>query len=76
MSWLFTSCGPSIGFPLGLTGLISLLSKGLSGRQESWAVEICEDFGVERLNWDFEKSKFYLWAKSRGEGFAVGGEES
>ena len=44
-SWLFTSCGPTIGvlasasvlpmsiqswFPLGLTGLISLLSKGLS----------------------------------------------
>ena len=46
MSWLFTSGGQSIGasvslsvlpmniqgwFPLGLTGLISLLSKGLSG---------------------------------------------
>ena len=59
MSWLFTPCGQNIAasssasvlsmniqgwFPLGLTGLVSLLSKGLLAAQESqiWRVN-CKD---------------------------------
>ena len=55
MSWLFASDGQSAGasasasvlpmniqgwFPLGLTGLISLLSKGLSGVFSFWAEDL------------------------------------
>ena len=61
MRWLFTSGGQSIGisasasvlsmniqgwFPLGLTGLISLLSKGLSRVFSSTAVQKHQFFGA------------------------------
>ena len=65
MSQLFASCGQSIGasastsilpaniqgwFPLGLTGLISLLSKGLS-RVNSITVWGCQFFGSQPSLW-------------------------
>ena len=65
MSQLFASCGQSIGasastsilpaniqgwFPLGLTGLISLLSKGLS-RVNSITVWGCQFFGAQPSSW-------------------------
>ena len=65
MSQLFASCGQSIGasastsilpaniqgwFPLGLTGLISLLSKGLS-RVNSITVWGCQFFGAQPSLW-------------------------
>ena len=61
MSWLFASGGQSIGvsasasvlpvniqawFPLGLTGLISLLSQGLSGVSSSTTIRKHQFFGT------------------------------
>ena len=62
MSWLFTSVGQSIGasasaevlsvniqnwFPLGLTGLISLLSKGLSRVLSNTTIQKHQFFSVQ-----------------------------
>ena len=67
MSWLFPSDGQSIGasssvlpkniqglFPLGLTGLISLLSKGLSRVFSSTTIQ----------KHQFFSNKPYLWSNS------------
>ena len=66
MSWLFTSDGQDIGasvsasvlpmniqglFPLGLTGLISLQSKGLSRVFYSTTVQKHQFFGTQPLLW-------------------------
>ena len=66
MSWLFASGGQSIGasastsvlpmniqnwFPLGLTGLISLLSKGLSRDFSSSTVRKHQFFGTQPSWW-------------------------
>ena len=66
MSWLFTSGGQSIGasasasvlpmniqgwFPFGLTGLISLLSKGLSKVPSSTTVWKHQFFGIQSSLW-------------------------
>ena len=74
MSWLFTSGGQNIGasvpasvhpmnsqswFPLGLTGLISLLSKGLSRVFSSttvWKHQFC---GTQPSLWS--NSRIYTW---------------
>ena len=66
MSWLFASGGESIGasasvsnlpmniqgwFPLGLTGLISLQSKGLSRVSSSTTIQKYQFFGVQLFLW-------------------------
>ena len=66
MSWLFTSGGQTIGtspsasvlsmniqgwFPLGLTGLISLLSKGFSKVFSSTTVQKHQFFGAQSSLW-------------------------
>ena len=64
MSWLFTSGGQSIGastsvlpmniqgwFPLGLTSLISLLSKGLARVFSSTTVQKHQFFGTQPSLW-------------------------
>ena len=77
MGWLFTSGGQSIGtlalasvfpiyiqgwFPLGLTGLISLQSKGLSRVFSSTTVQKHQFFHTqEEWNFDFHTS---LWSNS------------
>ena len=83
MSWLFASCGQSSGdsasasvlpmdiqgwFPLGLTGLVSLLSKGLSRVFSSTTVQMHQFFGAQsslRSNsythtWLLEKPELWL----------------
>ena len=63
VSWFFTSCDQSIGasasvlptniqgsFPLGLTGLISLLSKGLSRVFFSTTIQKCSAFFTRQLS--------------------------
>ena len=89
MSWLFASGGQSIGasasvppaniqgwFPLGLTGLISFLSKGLSEVFSSTTVWKHQFFGAQSSSWSnshihtglMEKPHLWLyghlWAKS------------
>ena len=74
MSWLFTSGGQSIGasasasvlpkeiqgwFPLGLTGLISLLSKRLSRVFSSTTVQRHQFFGPQPSLWS--NSHIYTW---------------
>ena len=74
MSWLFTSGGQSIGasasvsvlpmniqdwFPLGLTGLISLSSKGLSGVFSSTTVQKHQFFSVQLSLWS--NSHIHTW---------------
>ena len=82
MSWLFASGGQSVGasalvsvlpmniqgwFPLGLTGLISLLSKGLSGVFSSTTVRKHHFFSTLPSLWSNSHSciwlleKPYLW---------------
>ena len=84
MSWLFTSCGQSIGasasasilpinihcwFPLGLTGLISLLSRGLSGVFSSTTVWRHQFFSPQSFllssshihTWLLEKAELWLY---------------
>ena len=64
MNWLFTSGGQTIGdsasvlpmnihswFPLGLTGLVSLLSKGLSRVFFSTTVQKYQFFGAQSSLW-------------------------
>ena len=74
VSWLFTSGGQSIGalasapvfpmniqgwFPLGLTGLISLLSKGPSSIFSSTTVWKCPFFGAPLSLWS--NSHIHTW---------------
>ena len=74
MSQLFTSSGQSIGssasasvytkniqgwFPLGLTGLISLLSKGLSTVSSSTIVQKHQFFGIQHSLWS--NSHIHTW---------------
>ena len=74
MSWLFVSGGQSIGtltsasvlplniqgwFPLGLTDLISLLSKGLSRVFSNTTVWKRQFFGAQSSLWS--KSHIYTW---------------
>ena len=74
MSWLFTSGGQSIGasasvlpmniqdwFPLGLTGLISLLSKGLSRVFSSITVQRCHTFFFHTLPFLLSSSNISPW---------------
>ena len=84
INWLFTSGGQSIRvstsasvlpvniqgwFPLGLTGLISLLSKGLSRVFSSTTVWKHQFFGVQPFLWSnfhiptwlLEKPQFWLY---------------
>ena len=84
MSWLFTSGGQSIGalvsapvlpmniqdwFPLGLTDLISLWSKGLSRVFSNTTIRKHLFFGVQPsllsnshiFTWKLEKTAFTLW---------------
>ena len=71
LSQLFTSGGQSIGvsasvlpmtiqdwFPLGLTGLISLQSKGLSRVFSDTTVQKCQFFGAQPL---WSNSHIYTW---------------
>ena len=74
MSWLFASDGPSTGtiasasvlpmniqdwFPLGLTGLISLLSKGLSRVFSSTTIGKHHFFGCQSFWWS--NSHIHTW---------------
>ena len=74
MSWLFASGGQSIGvstsasvlpmniqdwFPLGLTGLISLQSKGLSGVFSNTTVQKHQFFGGQPSLWS--NSHIHTW---------------
>ena len=74
MSWLFTSGGQSIGasasasvlpmsiqgwFPLGLTGLISLLSKELSRVFSNTTVQKHQFFGAQPSLWS--NSHIHTW---------------
>ena len=74
MSWLFASGGQSIGasasvsvlpmtipgwFPLGWTGLLSLLSKVLSRILSNTTVQKHQLFGVQRSLWS--NSHIYTW---------------
>ena len=74
MSWLFASGGQSIGalssasvlpmniqgwFPLGLTGLISLQSKGLSRVFSSTMVRTHQFFGTQPSLWS--NSHIHMW---------------
>ena len=74
VSWLFASAGQSIGasasawvlpvniqgwFPLGLTGFISLLSKGLSRVFSSTTVQKHQFFGAQPSLWSH--SRIHAW---------------
>jgi len=72
MSWLFASGGQSIGasasvlsmniqdwFPLGLTGLISLLSEGPSRVFSSTAFQKCQLFSAQASLWC--NSQIHTW---------------
>ena len=72
MSWLFTSGGQSFGtsasvllmniqdwFPLGMTGLISLLSRGLSGVFSNTTVQKHQFFIVQPSLWS--NSHIHIW---------------
>ena len=74
VSWLFESCGPSTGtsssaavlpvniqgwFPLGLTGFISLQSKGLSRVFSSTTVQKHHSFGGQPSLWS--NSHIHTW---------------
>ena len=74
MSWLFASCGQSVGasasasilpvniqdwFPLELTGLISLLSKGLSRIFSSTIDQKHQIFSTQPLLWF--NSHIHIW---------------
>ena len=78
MSWLFVSGGQSIGvspsasvllmniqdwFPLGLTSLISLLSKGLSRVFSSTAVQRHQFFGAQPSLWSNSHIRTWLLEK-------------
>ena len=78
MSQFFASRGQSIGasasvsvlpmniqdwFPLWLTGLISLQSKGLSRAFSSTTVQKHQFFGTQKLN--ISVSKYHTWYQSR-----------
>ena len=73
-SWLFATGGQNIGasasvsvlpmniqdwFPLGLTGLISLSSKGLSGVFSSTTVQKHQFFGIQLSLWS--NSHIHTW---------------
>ena len=75
LSWLFTSGSQSTGasasvlpiysqgwFPLGLTGLISLLSKGLSGVFSSTTVQKHQFFGAQPF---FNDPTLYVYTLKR-----------
>ena len=79
-SWLFASGGQSMGastsasvlpmniqgwFPLGLTGLISLLSKGLSGVYSSTTVQKHRFFGTQPRKSQGEGKQLYIQGKGR-----------
>ena len=74
MSRLFATCGPNIGasasasvllmnihscFPLGLTGWISLLSKGLPRVFSNTAIKKHQFFGVQPSLWS--SSHIHMW---------------
>ena len=74
MSWLFTSDGQSIGasasasillmniqnwFPLGLTGLVSMQSKGLSRAFSNTAVQKHQFIGIQPSLWS--NSHIHTW---------------
>ena len=78
MSWLFASGGQSIGasasasvlpvniqswFPLGLTGLISLLSKGLSRVLSSTTVQKHQFFSAQPFLWS--NSHIHMWLREK-----------
>ena len=78
MSWLFESCGPSIGasasasvfpmniqswFPLGLTGMISLLPKGLSRVFSSTTVQKHRFFCTKLSLWPNSHIRTWLLEK-------------
>ena len=82
MSWLFTSGGPSIGaspsasvlsmniqgwFPLGLTGLISLLSKGLSRILFNNTVWKHQFFSTQPSLWS--NSQHHTWLLEKNHSF-------
>ena len=58
-SWLFASGGPSIGASLGLTALISLLSKGLSRVFSSTIIQKHQFFAAQPSLWF--SSHFCTW---------------
>ena len=79
MNWLFTSGGQSIGasasasvlpmniqgwFPLGLTGLISLLSKGISRVFSSTSIQKHRYFGTQHSLWSNSHIHTWLLEKS------------
>ena len=81
VSWLFTSGGQSVGastsasvlpvniqnwFPLGLTGLISLLSKGLSRVFSSTAIQKHQFFGTQLPSWSSSYICTWLLEKPSG----------
>ena len=76
MNWLFTSGGQSIGasasasvlpmntqcwFPLGLTGLISLLSKGLLRVFSSTIIQKYQFFSAQPSLWSNSHIHTWLW---------------
>ena len=76
MSWLFASGGQSIGasasvlpmsiqdwFPLGLIGLLSLLSKGLSGVFSSTTIWKHQFFGTQPSLWSTSHIRTWLLEK-------------
>ena len=78
ISWLFVSGGQSTGtsasasvlvmniqgwFPLGLTGLISLQSKGLSGVFSNTAVQKHQFFCAQTSLWSNSHIHTWLWEK-------------
>ena len=78
MSWLFTSGDQSIGasasgsvlpmniqgwFPLGVTGLIFLLSKGLSRVFSSTRIQKYQFFGIQPSLWSSSPSHTWLLEK-------------
>ena len=76
MSWLFASSGQSIGalasvllmnikdwFPLGLTGLISLQSKGLSRVFSSVTIQKHQFFGTQPSLWSNSHIRTWLLEK-------------
>ena len=78
MSWLFESCGPSIGasasatvlpmniqslFPLGLTGMTSLLSKGLSRVFSNTTVQKHQFFSTKLSLWP--NSHIHTWLSEK-----------
>ena len=81
VSWLFTSGGQSVGAstlasvlpvniqdwpPLGLTGLISLLSKGLSRVFSSTVIRKHQLFGTQPSSWSSSHICTWLLEKSSG----------